>query len=61
MSRPLRLEIAGAITSLLAVIVVRKFYRQEFDDAKQGMFAAYDTGDCTLQAIADTFKVHYRR
>ena len=49
------------ITSLLAVIVVMKFYRQEFDDAKQGMIAAYDTGDYTLQAIADTFKVHYRR
>ena len=47
------------ITSLLAVIVVRKFYRQEFDDAKQGMIAAYDTGDYTLQAIADAFKVHY--
>ena len=29
------------ITSLLAVIVVRKVYRQEFDDAKQGMFEAY--------------------
>ena len=47
------------ITSLLAVIVVRKFYRQVFDDAKQGMIAAYGTGDYTLQMIADTFKVHY--
>ena len=36
-------------------------YRQEFDDAKQGMIAAYGTCDYTLQAIADTFKVHYRR
>ena len=36
-----------------------KFYRQEFDDAKQGMVAAYGTGDYTLQAIADAFKVHY--
>ena len=36
-----------------------KFYRQEFDDAKQGMIAAYGTGDYTLQAIADAFKVHY--
>ena len=62
MSRPLQLEIAVVfITSLLAVIVVRKFYRQEFDDAKQGIIAAYDTGDSTLQAIADTFEVHYRR
>ena len=49
------------ITSLLAVIVVMKFYRQDFDDAKQGMIAAYDTGDYTLQAVADTFKAHYRR
>ena len=47
------------ITSLLAVIVVRKFYRQEFDDAKQGMIAAYGTGDYTLQAIADAIEVHY--
>ena len=45
MSRPLRLEIAGGLyQSLLAVIVVRKFYRQEFDDANQGMIAAYGTG-----------------
>ena len=36
-----------------------KLYRQEFDDAKQGMIAAYGTGDYTLQAIADAFKVHY--
>ena len=50
-----------SITSLLAVIVVMKFYRQEFDDAKQGMIAAYGTGDYTLQVIADTFEVHYRR
>ena len=49
------------ITSLLAVIVVMKFYRQELDDAKQGMIATYDTGDYVLQTVADTFKVHYRR
>ena len=46
------------ITSLLAVIVVMKFYRKEFDEAKQGMIAAYGTGDYALQAIVDAFKVH---
>ena len=36
-----------------------KFYQREFDDPKQGMIAAYGTGDYTLQAIADAFEVHY--
>lgn len=35
------------------------FYRDEFNDAKLGMAAAYATGDYTLQAIADAFGVHY--
>ena len=35
------------------------YYREEFDDAKSGMVAAYATGDYTLQAIADAFGVHY--
>jgi rRNA maturation endonuclease Nob1 len=35
------------------------YYRDEFDDAKQGMIAAYATGDYTLQAIAEAFAVHY--
>ncbi|MBL8521673.1 MAG: transposase [Betaproteobacteria bacterium] len=35
------------------------YYRDEFDDAKEGMTAAYATGDYTLQAIADVFGVHY--
>ena len=35
------------------------YYRDEFDDAKQGMAAAYATGDYTMQAIADAFSVHY--
>ena len=35
------------------------YYRDEFDDAKQGMAAAYATGDYTLQVIADAFGVHY--
>jgi putative transposase len=35
------------------------YYRDEFDDAKQGMVAAYATGDYTLQSIADVFAVHY--
>jgi putative transposase len=35
------------------------YYRQEFNDAKIGMAAAYATGDYTLQAIADEFGVHY--
>ena len=35
------------------------YYQQEFDDAKQGMAAAYATGDYTLQAVADAFGVHY--
>ena len=29
------------------------------DDAKLGMAADYATGDCTLQAIADTFGARY--
>ena len=35
------------------------YYQDEFDDAKQGMAAAYATGDYTLQTIADGFGVHY--
>lgn len=35
------------------------YYRDEFDDAKKGMVAAYATGDYTLQVIADAFQVHY--
>lgn len=35
------------------------YYREEFEDAKQGMAAAYATGDYTLQAVADAFGVHY--
>jgi putative transposase len=35
------------------------YYQSEFEDAKQGMAAAYATGDYTLQAIADAFGVHY--
>ena len=35
------------------------YYRDQFDDAKQGMAAAYATGDYTLQAVADAFEVHY--
>ena len=35
------------------------YYVAEFSDAKLGMAAAYATGDYTLQAIADAFKVHY--
>ena len=35
------------------------YYRDEFEELKQGMVAAYSTGDYTLQAIADAFGVHY--
>lgn len=35
------------------------YYKEEFEDAKSGMAAAYATGDYTLQAIADAFGVHY--
>ena len=35
------------------------YYHEEFVDAKQGMAAAYATGDYTLQAVADAFGVHY--
>ncbi|MFN0037949.1 MAG: REP-associated tyrosine transposase [Burkholderiales bacterium] len=35
------------------------YYKNEFDDTKTGMAAAYATGDHTLQAIADAFGVHY--
>ena len=35
------------------------YYQEQFDDPKQGMIAAYATGDYTLQAIADAFGVHY--
>ena len=35
------------------------YYRDEFEDAKRGMVAAYSTGDYTLLAIADAFAVHY--
>ena len=56
MSRPLQLVVAGGLYH-----VTSRGDRRKFDDAKQGMIAAYDTGDYTLQAIADTFKVHYLR
>ena len=35
------------------------YYQEQFDDPKQGMIAAYATGDYTLQTIADAFGVHY--
>ena len=35
------------------------YYRNAFGDGKNGMVAAYATGDYTLQAIADAFGVHY--
>ncbi|MDX2218808.1 MAG: transposase [Burkholderiales bacterium] len=35
------------------------FYRENFDDPREGMAAAYATGDYTLQSIADVFGVHY--
>ncbi len=35
------------------------YYRDEFDDAKLGMAAAYAAGDYRLLAIADAFGVHY--
>jgi REP element-mobilizing transposase RayT len=35
------------------------YYRDDFDDKKAGMVAAYATGDYTMQQIADGFGVHY--
>ena len=35
------------------------YYQDEFGDPKQGMAAAYATGDYTLLTIADGFSVHY--
>ena len=35
------------------------YYRDTFADAKDGMRAAYATGDYTLQQVADAFGVHY--
>jgi hypothetical protein len=35
------------------------YYRDTFDDKKEGMAAAYGTGDFTLQQVADAFAVHY--
>ena len=35
------------------------YYRHTFEDKKQGMAAAYATGDFTLQQVADAFEVHY--
>ena len=35
------------------------YYRDTFEDKKQGMAAAYATGDFTLQQVADAFEVHY--
>ena len=35
------------------------YYCDTFDDKKQGMAAAYATGDYTLQQVADAFAVHY--
>ena len=34
-------------------------YCDAFEDKKQGMAAAYATGDYTLQQVADAFAVHY--
>lgn len=34
------------------------YYRDSFDDEKQGTAAAYATGDYTLQQVADEFAVH---
>lgn len=34
-------------------------YIDTFTDAKQGMWMAYETGDYTMQQIADAFGVHY--
>jgi REP-associated tyrosine transposase len=36
-----------------------KFYVEAFPDAKEGMRKAYETGDYTMQKIADAFGVHY--
>ncbi len=36
-----------------------EYYRDTFPDAKDGMRAAYATGDYTLQQVADAFGVHY--
>ena len=35
------------------------FYVEAFPDAKEGMRKAYETGDYTMQKIADAFGVHY--
>ena len=35
-----------------------RYYRDTFEDRKQGMAAAYATGDYTLQQVADAFEVH---
>ena len=35
------------------------YYCDTFEDKKQGMAAAYATGDYTLQQVADAFAVHY--
>ena len=48
MSRPLQFEMAGGL-----------YHVTSRGDRREGMIAAYDTGDYTLQAIADTFKVHF--
>ena len=34
------------------------YYRDTFEDRKQGMAAAYATGDYTLKQVADAFEVH---
>ena len=48
-----------ALAALAALAKSLDYYREHFDDAKQGMAAAYATGDYTLQAVADAFGVHY--
>ena len=51
-------EIQGAQRSAKAKAL--GFYTATFpDDPKQGMLAAYATGDYTLQAVANAFAVHY--
>lgn len=61
-----RLETEGRSTSTEIPRLQRRamakslyYYRDCFDDKKQGMLAAYATGDFTLQQVADAFGVHY--
>ena len=61
-----RLETEGRSTSTEIPRLQRRlmaktldYYRDSFDDKKQGMLAAYATGDFTLLQVADAFGVHY--